>query len=217
VRAAGVVAIDGVRYWRTSQGDLIDASRIVQIAPSTFKGIAIEDAEHMPAWVHAHHDPYKPAPLRAEPSPRAPIVAELAPRTVVDLQDTSDDGAFVRVSESLWIARVDVRVAAVASPPAGIGDDDKWFDVDRDDQVLVAYEGTKPVYATLVSTGNWEHETRRWWRASRRSSRARSWRATRSRSTRSPTCRGRCTTTATSRCTPRTGTTASVTRSATAA
>jgi hypothetical protein len=159
VRAAGVIAVDGTRYWRTSQGDLIDASRIVQLAPSTFKGVAIDDAARMPAWVHARRDPYKPASLRAEPSARAKIVGELAPRTVVDPQEISDDGAFVRVDDSLWIARGDLRIATVATPPAGIGDDEKWFDVDRDEQVLVAYEGTRPVFATLVSTGKWEHET----------------------------------------------------------
>ena len=46
-----------------------------------------------------------------------------------------------------------------ALPPDGTGGDEKWFDIDRDEQVLVAYEGDKPVYATLVSTGRYHHET----------------------------------------------------------
>lgn len=37
--------------------------------------------------------------------------------------------------------------------PPGIGSDERWVHVDLSEQVLVAYEGTRPVFATLVSTG----------------------------------------------------------------
>jgi lipoprotein-anchoring transpeptidase ErfK/SrfK len=38
-------------------------------------------------------------------------------------------------------------------PPDGIEAADRWIDVDVEQQVLVAYEGTTPMFATLVSTG----------------------------------------------------------------
>ena len=57
------------------------------------------------------------------------------------------------------VAAADVRVATVAAPPAGVADGERWFDVDLDEQVLVAYEGATPVYATLVSTGKRKHRT----------------------------------------------------------
>jgi len=66
---------------------------------------------------------------------------------------------FVRINDAEWIARADLRVAALATPPPGAGPDDRWFDIDLDEQILVAYEGERPVYATLVSTGKWRHET----------------------------------------------------------
>lgn len=43
--------------------------------------------------------------------------------------------------------------------PPGVGDGERWFDVALDDQMLVAYEGLRPVYATLVSTGRPAHAT----------------------------------------------------------
>jgi hypothetical protein len=159
VRGVGVVRVDGKRFWRTSQGQLVDEDSIGQLAPSRFKGVALHDGDAMPAWVHARRDSYKPADLRAEPSARAKVVATLAPRAVVTIRETSSDGAFVRIDDAHWIARADVRVAALAPPPPDIAGDEKWFDVDRDEQVLVAYEGTRAVYATLVSTGGYEHET----------------------------------------------------------
>jgi len=51
VRASGVVAVDGHRYWRTTQGTLIDQASIYQISPSRFKGVAITDPNVLPSWV----------------------------------------------------------------------------------------------------------------------------------------------------------------------
>ena len=65
----------------------------------------------------------------------------------------------MRVNDREWIERADLRVATLTSPPAGTAADEKWFDIDRDEQVLVAYQGERPVYATLVSTGKYLHET----------------------------------------------------------
>jgi hypothetical protein len=77
----------------------------------------------------------------------------------VQVLEDSDDGKLVRISDTSWVRRVDVRVASRVEPPAGTGATEKWFDVDRDEQVLVAYEGKQPVYATMVSTGKWNHAT----------------------------------------------------------
>jgi lipoprotein-anchoring transpeptidase ErfK/SrfK len=46
-----------------------------------------------------------------------------------------------------------VRVDAAAKPPAGVRGERTWIHVSIADQTLVAYAGTTPVYATLVSTG----------------------------------------------------------------
>jgi len=57
----------------------------------------------------------------------------------------ADDGLHFRARD---VARVDAR-----EKPAEVGEGEKWIDVDLSTQSLVAYVGTKPVYATLVSTG----------------------------------------------------------------
>lgn len=157
VRAAGSTTIDGKRYWLTSKGELIDASQIVQISPSSFKGVAIAAGAEMPGWIRGRKDPSKPVKTSTEPGGRPR--GELAARTVVTIQEESADGRFVRVNDTAWVPRGDVRMAAVTEPPDGTGTDEKWFDVDLDTQILVAYEGVRPVYATLVSTGKYGHWT----------------------------------------------------------
>jgi L,D-transpeptidase catalytic domain len=154
VRAVGVAVVDGRRFWRTTQGQLIDEASIVQLSPSRWKGVAIADPKAMPAWVRLG----KPIKTYATPSLRGTVDGELAPRMVVTILEESD-GGFVRVGDTAWVERRALRVATVAKPPEGTGSDEKWFDIDRDEQVLVAYEGERPVYATLVSTGKYQHET----------------------------------------------------------
>ncbi|MCA9603539.1 MAG: L,D-transpeptidase [Myxococcales bacterium] len=55
------------------------------------------------------------------------------------------EGGFVRLR--------DVAVACTAPRPEGVGEHERWIDVDVSEQVLVAYEGDTPVFATLVSSG----------------------------------------------------------------
>lgn len=153
VRAVGTATIDGRRFWRTAQGELIDEASIVQLSPSRFKGVAVSDT--LPAWVRSHRD--SGTPITTYAAPHGAANGTLAPRTVVSILEQAD--AFVRVSDTGWVDRRDLRMATLATPPEGTAPDEKWFDIDRDEQVLVAYEGERPVYATLVSTGKYQHET----------------------------------------------------------
>lgn len=46
-----------------------------------------------------------------------------------------------------------IRLAELQPIPKGLEPWDRWIDVDITKQILVAYEGARPVYVTLVSTG----------------------------------------------------------------
>ncbi len=157
VRVVGGTTIDGVRHVLTTSGLTVPASAVAYVSPSKFHGLAIDKSTLMPAWVRGRSDARKPVVTYA--APRGKKTGELAARTIVNVLEESDDGAFVRVTEDAWVSRKDLRVAAISEPPPGTGANEKWFDVDRDEQVLVAYEGKRPVYATMVSTGKWKHAT----------------------------------------------------------
>lgn len=157
VRARGSTTVAGTRYWITTSGDLIDASRVYAITPSTFKGTVIADGAAMPGWIRGKREPSKPVTTYA--APRGTKLGTIAARTLVTIRETSPDGRFVRVADETWVAATDVRSAELAAPPPGTRADEKWFDVDLDRQILVAYEGARPVYATLVSTGKYGHFT----------------------------------------------------------
>jgi hypothetical protein len=60
-------------------------------------------------------------------------------------------GELVSAELSRRIERID--------PPPDVAGDERWIDVDLSEQTLVAYEGARPVFATLVSTGKQGHPT----------------------------------------------------------
>ncbi|HSO00459.1 MAG TPA: L,D-transpeptidase, partial [Candidatus Nanopelagicales bacterium] len=80
---------------------------------------------------------------------RVPVVEEL---------DTPS-GRFVRVSQApaseAWLSLRDLGRPRVSPPPPEVDADagERWIDVDLASQTLVAYEGPRPTFATLVSTG----------------------------------------------------------------
>ncbi len=72
---------------------------------------------------------------------------------------------FLRAHDGRWFREYDVRrVDVLTAIPDRVtaemsGDsDNKWMDVNLEKQTLVAYEGTVPVFATLVSTGRIKRE-----------------------------------------------------------
>ncbi len=56
-------------------------------------------------------------------------------------------------AEGLLMRGYAVGKAAKIKRPPSVGPDERWIHIDLSEQVLVAYEGDRPVFATLVSTG----------------------------------------------------------------
>jgi hypothetical protein len=61
--------------------------------------------------------------------------------------------------EGWWLRAVDSVRPDPGPAPIGLGDTEKWIDVNLAKQSLVAFEGKNPVYVTLFSSGRNEHET----------------------------------------------------------
>jgi hypothetical protein len=152
VRRLEEVQLGARAFWKTSSGELIEAAKIRAHEPSAFAGIA---SPVLPmAWAQSRRSMKLDVPVLVEPEAKAPIVRRLTPRTVVAVGGTSADGAFHRIGEGEWVAAADLHVARLVDPPPLTAADEHWIDIDLDEQVLTAYEGTRPIYATLVSTGN---------------------------------------------------------------
>jgi hypothetical protein len=147
-------AVDGYRYGRTHHGLWVPLRDLGAVRPLPFQGEVIApDAKDIPvAWVLVDE-----AKVRAKPSAGAAVVGTRRRFDAVPVLEESSGfaGRFLRVGDDAWIAANDVRHPSRADPPpeVAVAFGEKWIDVELATQTLVAYEGARPVFATLVSTG----------------------------------------------------------------
>ena len=109
-------------------------------------------------WVHG----YEGSVMRATPDPEAEVERELAYHEFLELDaaPADEDGRWWRVPDGLgpgvdgFVSDEEgVRRWSTAPPPTELHPDRLWVDVDVRQQMLTVYEGLRPIYVTLTSTG----------------------------------------------------------------
>jgi hypothetical protein len=145
---------EGRRFGLTTELAVLPIDRTRVIKPSTFSGIKLDDEVTLPvAFVRSRHaSRFVAGPGGGLTRGAALGFREAVPITGVEKRIGGEsyfaarDGSFVRADQA-------VRVDRAQRPPAWAASGRKWIDVSILHQSLVAYEGKKPVYVTLVSTG----------------------------------------------------------------
>lgn len=148
---------DGQRLYETASGDYVRASDVHMARPSTFRGVALEGREAIGWTYRASTRVYDRPPERGARASSRGMEARTLLRFVAETEVGGE--AWLELEEGGFVRRRDVREVEYADPPAGTGPYDRWFDVIRSRQVLVAYEGARPAYATLISSGRAGHAT----------------------------------------------------------
>lgn len=161
VRQYDEIVVDGKTYWKVSQKDpeYVLGQAISKHRPSLYGGSRLGDDTgwtlpiavvwpRVVGWQQASTS-YKPG--------GGGQVRLIAARTPVPILDTFADKAgkpvAYRIGDEEWIYAADVRLFNPAPPPAQLLPNERWIDVDLESQILVAFEGTLPVYATMISSG----------------------------------------------------------------
>ncbi|MDB4963597.1 MAG: ErfK/YbiS/YcfS/YnhG family protein [Myxococcales bacterium] len=156
-REKETVDIDGVTYARTSVG-LVATSDLYKHWPSTFAGVDLVKSPPPGwpfAWVIAKNR--RTVIARATADKKGAEAGTLAHRQIVPVLE--EVAGFVRVGDGTWIERASVRIARRRPRPAVDAAHTKWIDLDRDEQVMIAYAGETPVFATLFSSGRRKTDT----------------------------------------------------------
>ncbi|MFY1831565.1 L,D-transpeptidase family protein [Myxococcus fulvus] len=156
VQLRGQVRVGRRTFWRTTDGQYLEARVLREYRPSAFVGVDAEQMSELSspfAWAQSRLKPAASVIVRVAPDEKAARETVLPPRTLVAVRELSPDGRWVLISEDHWVSRDDLHVAWFTHAPSGVEPGERWLDVDLEAQVLVAYEGERPVYATLVSSG----------------------------------------------------------------
>ena len=154
-------APSGKRFARTVRGAYVAADRLQPATPSPFAGrvLGATGLKKPLGLVHL---------ARARTKRRDPITGEWVDGdSLTRFQTVRIRGGAVRIGtrdywptdEGVWVDTQGVRVARKAPRPSLVPSRARWVDVNLKQQVLVAYEGDRPVFATLVATGKEGYET----------------------------------------------------------
>lgn len=134
--------------------DLVPMDRTKLVVPSDFQGVPLGEGQELPVlrvtahWVNVY-------PIEA--GERVGKPRSVPRRTLIPLtgQKRRLGGvSYWETTDGEVVAGVGVEVVAPRSSfPSFATGSRKWIDVSITQQTLVAYEGKKPVFVTLVSTG----------------------------------------------------------------
>ncbi len=149
----------GGSYHRTIDGRYVSAGATEPIEGSPLFGEYNPEGLNLPlAFVHA---PDGTALLDGETLEEIGSAAKYARFEISGERDT-EQGELVNATvdgQTISVARENVRIARLRAPHGDIRSGRRWVHVDLDQQVLVAYEGTTPVFATLIASGKEGYDT----------------------------------------------------------
>ncbi len=159
VRQYEELTVGGKVYWRISQkgNEYVLKSTVSLMRPSDFMGTRLGDDTgwKLPIAFVWPRNNWQQAWTYHKPN--AIVNRQVAARTAVPILEVAADKTgkptAYRVGEGEWINALDVRVFQPTELPPLLQPNERWIDIDLDLQILVAFEGTVPVYATMVSSG----------------------------------------------------------------
>jgi hypothetical protein len=142
---------DGTVFYRTIRGRFVRETDVELRNPEVVRGEELgRDGWRLPlAFVYGEDRDL--LSLRSD-APRVTGKAEKHGRFVVEEELTKGDATYVSGRPGA-VRRDEVRVARFSKRPSGVPATGKWIHVDLAEQTLVAYEGDKAVYATVISSG----------------------------------------------------------------
>lgn len=168
VRHKKSLSIAGKPFWQISGNWLIRMDKLMRHHPSRYAGVDLRQ-EDMMLPVAIVRAKTRGAPVFDRPDGRE--IDRVPHHSKHEILETNRSGRtkYYRIGKNRWILARRVISAWPNTPPPGTKRCEKWIEIVVEHQSLVAYEGTEPVYATMVSTGDKRHNTkygifRLWWK-----------------------------------------------------
>lgn len=168
VSLAGKLTEEGKTWWRTARNGYLPAGNAYKHSPKDFQGVELgEDSDFPLGFAMAK----EPRLNELTDDGKLKFAKKVERRTFLDLTDETEINGrtYMMTTEGLLIRKDHVRFVEPQPIPEGVQPWERWIDVSLDKQILVAYEGDRPVFVTLISSGrkgtpeeSFETPTGRW-------------------------------------------------------
>ncbi|HTB78850.1 MAG TPA: L,D-transpeptidase [Polyangiaceae bacterium] len=143
-------------FWRTTRGMFVPKEHVLVHDPKVeFEGVWLNapgEMRHLPlGWITNPHQwkyTFDDGKMhRNEHVDRFTIVQLTGKKQVVE------DKSYWETADGWWMRAMDGTVTNPGSPPRNLAPGERWIDVNLGLESLVAFEGEKPVFATIISSG----------------------------------------------------------------
>ncbi len=155
VTVAGEAMKSERRFLRTLRGVFARKYQLEQREGSSFTGLVLRGEEDLPVhWIVRETTMMRRAGEGSELLNKVEgKVPERRSRYPFKRKVTIGTTQYYEDEEGLLMPAYAVGQSYKLRRPPGVGADERWIHVDLSEQVLVAYQGDRPVFTTLVSTG----------------------------------------------------------------
>jgi hypothetical protein len=150
---------DDSAFVRTVRGTYVPKETLAPVTPPPGRGVALGTGHALPV-AFVHRDGV--TRFRIDPSNgRMVPIGPTASGAAFDVRATRvhQGRPFVVARDGTLVRETAVRVARLRERPRRVPEGARWLHVSLPEQTLVAYEGDRPVFATLVSSGRSGFET----------------------------------------------------------
>jgi len=157
------VAIDktfrwnGRSWYKTTKGLITPSDRMWQTSGSSFKGVELDGTTYkLPmAWVYGGTKTAATYNIdeAARSIKNAKSIERFVPIPLTGKSVEFQGKQYAELTDGTFIKKSQVRITEPGPAPEGLGENERYIDIDLSSQTLVAFEGSRPVYATLISSG----------------------------------------------------------------
>jgi hypothetical protein len=156
--AETVHEFEGASYFVTVDNKVVPVQGTTAVKKfSEWQGVPLNITTRFPfAWVTPNKAPVFDAPSGKK-------LEDLPQRTRVDVLEELTVGStrWLRIGDSRYMKASQLNEVRKLARPNGTGTHEQWIDIDLGEQVVVAYRGAEPVFATLTSSGRGPNHTPR--------------------------------------------------------
>lgn len=147
---------NGRSWYKTTRGLVTPSDRFWQTSGSKFKGVELGTDWQLPlGFVFGGNKTISSYTIDEAQNGIKPAKSyeHFAPVQLTGKEREFHGVNYAETSDGSWVKRSQIRSTSPGPAPADIAENERWIDVNLTTQTLVAFAGTRAVYATLISSG----------------------------------------------------------------
>ncbi len=148
----GEVEVGRQKWYEINPGQYARAEDIRLVESPSFTGVVVNVQPERPfGWIVQEVRPSNEPD--GQPNPEFERLERFDFIQVYDAVMGEEEWIWYDIGDGRWVRQTQVSLVDVHEPPEEVGEGDFWAEIDLYEQTYAAYEGTRMVYATLISSG----------------------------------------------------------------